>query len=138
MLMRRHHRLLLSLSAALVFFGGCDRASSEAADSSAETTAEQAAAPAPGRVSGSEARDLVAKGAMLIDVRTPGEYASGHIDGAVNIPIGEFDQRRQDLETIDGPIVVYCQTGGRSASAYEKLRQMGHEQVFDMGGIGEW
>jgi hypothetical protein len=63
------------------------------------------------RISGRDARDLVAKGALLLDVRSPGEFAGGHIDGAISIPVQELVGRMDELGDKSGEIVVYCQSG---------------------------
>jgi phage shock protein E len=90
------------------------------------------------RVSGGDARSMVAEGAMLVDVRSPAEFAGGHIDGAKNIPIQELSRRMDELGDKDGEIVVYCQSGGRSAMAKRLLESNGFTKVHDMGGIGRW
>jgi rhodanese-related sulfurtransferase len=89
-------------------------------------------------VKGTEARKLVAAGARLLDVRTPAEYAGGHIEGAILIPVQEIQSRVNELEPKDKPIVVYCASGGRSASAAHFLTLSGYKEVFDLGGIGNW
>ena len=90
------------------------------------------------RISGRDARDLVAKGALLLDVRSPGEFAGGHIDGAISIPVQELVGRTDELGDKSGEIVVYCQSGSRSAMAKRLLESNGFTNVHDMGGIGEW
>lgn len=90
------------------------------------------------RVSGSEARTLVADGALLVDVRSEGEYARGGIEGSINIPIQELAGRMDQLGDKNGEIVVYCQSGGRSAMAKRLLESNGFTKVHDMGGIGRW
>lgn len=90
------------------------------------------------RVSGSEARALVADGALLVDVRSPGEFAGGHIEGARSIPIQELSGRMNELGDKTGQIVLYCQSGGRSAMAKRLLESNGFSNVHDMGGIGHW
>lgn len=77
---------------------------------------------------------------QLVDVRTPGEFQSGHLSNAVNIDISEstFDQKIALLDK-NQPIYVYCKGGGRSAEAATKLKELGFKQVFDMkGGIMAW
>ena len=88
-------------------------------------------------VSGDDARRLVAGGARLLDVRSPGEFASGHIEGAVNIPVDELGRRLGELQK-DGAVVVYCQSGMRSARARRLLEEHGFAQVHDLGGISRW
>ena len=89
-------------------------------------------------------------GAALIDVREPAEYATGHIEGAINIPRGvlEFEvQATPALDNVtdpalalrDRPIVLYCRSGGRAALAADSLQQMGFTRVVSLaGGIGAW
>lgn len=77
---------------------------------------------------------------VLLDVRTPGEYESGHLAGARNIDWngGDFEQQVAKLDK-DKPVMVYCQAGGRSAAAAAKLQSMGFTTVYNMdGGIGLW
>ena len=90
------------------------------------------------RVSGSDARALVAKGATLLDVRSPEEFGGGHIDGAINIPIQELSGRVDELDDKNHQIVVYCQSGGRSAMAKRLLERDGFTSVHDLGGLAQW
>lgn len=90
------------------------------------------------RVSGNDAHALVADGATLLDVRSPEEFAGGHIDGAISIPVQELVGRMGELGDKTGPIVVYCQSGGRSAMAKRLLEGNGFTKVHDLGGIAQW
>jgi rhodanese-related sulfurtransferase len=90
------------------------------------------------RVSGGDARALVAKGATLLDVRSPEEFGGGHIDGAINIPIQELSGRVDELDDKNHQIVVYCQSGGRSAMAKRLLERDGFTSVHDLGGLAQW
>ena len=90
------------------------------------------------RISGGEARQLVAKGAILLDVRSPGEFSGGHIEGAISIPVQELSGRVDELGDKMGQIVVYCQSGNRSAMAKRLLESNGFANVHDLGGIGQW
>jgi len=74
---------------------------------------------------------------ILIDVRTPEEFASGHIAGAVNIPVQQLEQRLSEVPD-DKEIVVYCRSGNRSATASQILANSGYSDVYDMGGIIAW
>lgn len=73
----------------------------------------------------------------LIDVRSAGEYAGGHIDGALNLPL---DRLAQDVaRTVPDrgtPLLLYCQSGMRSGMACQALQQMGYTQVRNGGGVG--
>ena len=88
-------------------------------------------------ISGAEARDLMESGAVLVDVRTPEEFGSGHIKGAKNIPVSEIEQRASELPK-DKPVVVYCRSGARSGRARSILRAKGFADVYNLGPIGAW
>ena len=91
-----------------------------------------------GKVSPEKARALVEGGARLVDVRTPGEHAAGHIDGSLNVPVQELGKRMDELGEKTKPVVVYCASGMRSASAAGMLRRAGFAEVHDLGGIARW
>lgn len=74
---------------------------------------------------------------VLLDVRTPQEFATGFIPGAVNIAVQELQQRIGEVPT-DKPVIVYCRSGGRSASAAQMLAQAGYSDLYDLGGIIDW
>lgn len=76
---------------------------------------------------------LVKNGAQIIDVRTRGEYASGHIKGSVNIPLNELSSAGKRIKK-DTAIITCCASGMRSASAKSVLKQMGHNEVYNGGG----
>jgi rhodanese-related sulfurtransferase len=85
-----------------------------------------------------EAHQWVESGARLVDVRTPDEYAAGHIEGAVNIPVQELPGRVDELAPKDAPVVVYCRSGARSASARRTLEAAGYTKVLDLGPMSRW
>lgn len=84
------------------------------------------------------ARQLVAEGAQLVDVRTREEFAAGHLDGATNIPVQELEQRLGELGPKDAPVVIYCRSGRRSASAKRLLEAAGWTRVHDAGAMSSW
>jgi len=90
------------------------------------------------RVRSAQARAAVAKGAKLVDVRTPGEFSSGHLDGAVNIPLDQLSRRHGELGSKKRPVVVYCHSGSRSAMAARTLQVQGFEEVIDLGPMWAW
>jgi len=84
------------------------------------------------------AQGLVREGAALLDVREAGEYASGHIPGAVHVPLGEL-QSQLDRVPRDRPLIAYCGHGERSASASSILERAGYQQVHNLaGGMDAW
>jgi phage shock protein E len=91
-----------------------------------------------GQITGVQARALVSGGAKLIDVRSPGEFASGHLEGAKNIPIGDLERRSGELGPKEAPLVLYCASGMRSAAGAATLRRTGFTQVHNLGSMGRW
>lgn len=84
-----------------------------------------------------QAHDWVKDGALLLDVRTGPEFESGHIEGALNIPVQALAERMGELEK-NRNIVVYCRSGMRSASAAKILKKAGFSEVLNLGGISNW
>jgi phage shock protein E len=76
----------------------------------------------------------------LLDVRTPEEYAEGHIPGAVNIPLDELEQRLAEVPAApDGELVVYCVSGLRARTAMETLSGRGYTRLLGLeGGLPGW
>ncbi len=78
-------------------------------------------------------------GHIILDVRRPDEYASGHIPGAVNLPNENIGtEKPEELPDPDQVILVYCRTGRRSREASQKLADMGYRNVYEFGGITDW
>jgi len=85
-----------------------------------------------GRVHGARAAALVEEGALLLDVRTAAEFAAGHLDGALNIPVQALKARLAEVPK-DRAVVVYCKSGARSAHAARLLLDAGHPRLYDLG-----
>ena len=78
------------------------------------------------------------KEAIIIDVRTPGEYRDGHIPGVVNIPLDELEKRIGEIPK-DKKVVLICRTGSRSAQGTRLLRSKGFNNVYNStGGMSTW
>ena len=78
-------------------------------------------------------------GSIMIDVRTPDEYRSGHIEGALSIPLVSIPATAATrLPNKNAPIYAYCLSGARSAQAVRELERQGYTNVVNMGGIGRW
>jgi len=76
---------------------------------------------------------------ILIDVRTPEEYGSGHINKSINIPIQIFEEEIKGKNySKDSFIVVYCKSGVRSKKAAQILDSLGFTNVYTLGGIMDW
>lgn len=75
--------------------------------------------------------------ALLIDVRSPGEYASGHVQGALNLPLERFAQEIGHVAPEKSvPVMLYCLSGGRSGGACRLMQQLGYKQVINGGSVG--
>ena len=93
------------------------------------------------RISMDEAKTLMEKeeGYILLDVRTKGEYESGYIPGAINIPLSDIDEKIISfLPDKSQMILVYCRSGNRSREASDKLSKLGYSNVLEIGGINDW
>ena len=80
-------------------------------------------------------KQLVQNGATVVDVRTKGEYAQGHVKGSINIPLGSLSGQMARLKK-DSPIITCCASGGRSGQAKSMLKANGFTQVHNGGGWG--
>ncbi len=79
-------------------------------------------------------RDLInAEGATVVDVREPYEYAMGHVEGSVNIPLGEVPGRLEEFRAMSKPLVLVCASGNRSGQATYFLQMNGLEEVYNGG-----
>ncbi|MFZ7116060.1 MAG: rhodanese-like domain-containing protein [Bacteroidota bacterium] len=78
--------------------------------------------------------ELVQQGAIVLDVRTKGEYAGGHIKGSVNIPVDQLSKNLSKFPDKNKPIITCCASGMRSASALSILKSNGYTQVHNGGG----
>jgi rhodanese-related sulfurtransferase len=76
---------------------------------------------------------LLAKGAVIVDVRTKGEYQGGHIKGSINIPLQSLQTGMAKLKK-DKPVITCCASGARSASAKSVLQSNGFAEVYNGGG----
>lgn len=82
-----------------------------------------------------EARRALAAGAVLLDVRTRGEFHEGHLPHAVNIPLQELPVRIDEVRRRGRAVVVYCRSGNRSSEAAQMLASTDLSRVIDLGAI---
>lgn len=126
--------LAAALLATSLLLGGC-------AAGSLTTTAGPTAAAAPAAGSSLQPAEFAAAAKLpdtiLLDVRTPAEFAAGHLEGAVNADVQSADFA-QALDP-DRNYAVYCRSGSRSKAAMAVMQQSGFSNLFDLaGGIGAW
>ncbi len=118
---------------ALLALAACAAPDTASLDTAAPAAAQNAPAAASSPAGAFLARPA---DALVVDVRTPAEYASGHVAGAQNVDVngGQFEA---SLDSVDRarPVYLYCRSGSRSAVAAEKLTQMGFQTVVNAGGF---
>lgn len=93
------------------------------------------------KISQAEAYEMMQENSniMILDVRTPEEFASGHIKNAINIPnesIGNSIVNK--LTDKNAAILIYCRSGNRSKQAASKLEKLGYGNIYEFGGINTW
>ena len=85
-----------------------------------------------------QARQDLNIGGLLVDVRTPEEFAESHAKDAINIPLTDIEQGIYPSVAKDQPVYVYCRSGNRSNQAQDLLEQAGFTRVIDIGGLIDW
>lgn len=88
-----------------------------------------------GIIQPAKAHELIASGAVILDVRGKAEIASGMLPNAIHIPHTEVTKRAGEITAdLTQPIVIYCAVGGRAAKAQSDLLALGYQNVFNAGG----
>ena len=77
---------------------------------------------------------------LVLDVREQHEYDSGHIPGAVLLPVGAIrkDTAADVIDDLDTVVLVYCRSGNRSKTASQALADLGYTNIYEFGGINTW
>ena len=77
---------------------------------------------------------------IILDVREQDEYDSGHIPGAILLPVGTIDEdtAAEVIPEKDSSVLVYCRSGNRSKTASSKLADLGYTNIYEFGGINTW
>ena len=77
---------------------------------------------------------------VILDVREQHEYDSGHIPGAVLLPVGTIteDTAAAVIDNLDTVVLVYCRSGNRSKTASQVLADLGYTNIYEFGGINDW
>jgi phage shock protein E len=90
-----------------------------------------------GQISPKGARRYLKSGALVIDVRSPAEFNSGHLPSAINLPLDEIEtvlpRRVKDKKQV---LLLHCQSGMRSATAKKRLQGLGYASAFNLGSYG--
>ncbi len=81
-------------------------------------------------------KDFLEKGAVIIDVRTPGEFQGGHIKGSKNIPLNTLGNQIESIKKLNKPVIACCASGMRSAQATSLLKSNGIEAMNGGGWSG--
>lgn len=119
--------------AALCLLSGCGGEGS---------TQEETVVAAFQQISQEEAKTIMSTNqeAVILDVRTQEEYDSGHIKGAVLLPVDAITEEtaQEVIPTKDTQVLVYCRSGNRSVTASKALAQLGYTEVYEFGGINTW
>ena len=88
-----------------------------------------------------EAKEMMdTQEAIILDVREQDEYDSGHISGAVLLPVGAIDETTaaEVIPEKDSTVLVYCRSGNRSKTASSALAELGYTNIYEFGGINTW
>jgi phage shock protein E len=87
-----------------------------------------------GQISAKDAKALLSNGALVIDVRSPGEFNSGNLARAINIPLDEIDSALpRRVKDKSQALLLHCQSGMRSSMAKKKLNALGYARAFNLG-----
>ena len=93
-------------------------------------------------ITAEEAKEIMdtEEGYVILDVREQDEYDSGHIPGALLLPVGTIDEETaaQVIPEKDSTVLVYCRSGNRSKTAASALAELGYTNIFEFGGISTW
>jgi len=83
-----------------------------------------------------EAREWYRKGALLIDVRTPGEFENGSAQGAINIPLAQIrNDIKESQPDPEQALLLFCRSGARSGTAAKQLKEMGYQRILNVGTV---
>ena len=117
---------MISLLLALLLLAGC---SGNSADGAYQQITQE------------EAKEMMDNQEVIIlDVREQDEYDSGHISGAVLLPVGTIDETTaaEVIPEKDSTVLVYCRSGNRSKTASSALAELGYTNIYEFGGINTW
>ncbi len=89
-----------------------------------------------GQISAKDAQELLKNGALVIDVRSPGEFGSGHVKQALNIPLDQIESiLPRQVKDKNQVLLLHCQSGMRSAAAMKKIKTLGYPNTHNLGSL---
>lgn len=100
-----------------------------------------AAGDAYQQITREEAKEMMdTQEVIILDVREQDEYDSGHIPGAVLLPVGTIDETTaaEVIPEKNSMVLVYCRSGNRSKTASSTLAELGYTSIYEFGGINTW
>ena len=106
-----------------------------------ETTSNASSEDGYQQISQEEAKEMMdTQDVIILDVREQDEYDSGHIPGAVLLPVGTIDEdtAAEVIPEKDSTVLVYCRSGNRSKTASSALAELGYTNIYEFGGINTW
>ena len=106
-----------------------------------ETTSNASSEDGYQQISQEEAKEMMdTQDVIILDVREQDEYDSGHIPGAVLLPVGTIDEETaaEVIPEKDSTVLVYCRSGNRSKTAASALAGLGYTNIYEFGGINTW
>ena len=106
-----------------------------------ETTSNASSEDGYQQISQEEAKEMMdTQDVIILDVREQDEYDSGHIPGAVLLPVGTIDETTaaEVIPEKDSTVLVYCRSGNRSKTASSTLAELGYSNIYEFGGINTW
>ena len=119
------NRILSAILASAMAMTACGAASSDACQ----------------HISQEKAKEMMdTQEVIILDVREQDEYDSGHIPGAVLLPVGSIDEdtATEVIPEKDSTVLVYCRSGNRSKTASSALAELGYTNIYEFGGINTW
>ena len=117
---------ILAILLALFLLTGCGGSQADSSDQ---------------QITQEEAKEMMdTQEVIILDVREQEEYDSGHIPGAVLLPVGTIDENTaaQAIPEKDSTVLVYCRSGNRSKTASSALAELGYTNIYEFGGINTW
>ena len=87
-----------------------------------------------GRKNPADIQTMLAQGAKVIDVRSPGEFAQAHVPGSINVPLDQLTRRIDELKRLNAPLLLCCASGMRSGQAQMILSA----HNLDVQNVGSW